>query len=252
MVDFINEVEEELRKDDYNKFLRKYGPFLLGLIIAIVLIAAYFEFSKARNDRAARSISAAYVEAGELAANGDIDEAVRRFTAIAEKSPSGYAGLSYMRAAALQLDKGEALDAVRLFDQAASTFEKPRHADLAALKASYVLVGQGRYDDARTRLIPMSQKDAPYEYLSRELLALTLKETGDISGAKAEYSYLENIPGVPPTVQARAKQAMTIIRVAENLAAPTETDTPIDIETSEGTSSTVQSDEDPAEETGDE
>ncbi|MEP6341738.1 MAG: tetratricopeptide repeat protein [Maricaulaceae bacterium] len=248
MVDFINEVEEELRKDDYNKFLRKYGPFLLGLIIAIVLIAAYFEFTKSRNDRNARSVSAAYVEASELAADGDVDEAVRRFTAIAEKSPNGYAGLSYMRAAALQLDKGEALDAVRLFDQAADVFEKPRHADLARLKASYVLVGQGRYDDARTRLIPMSQKDAPYEYLSRELLALTLKETGDVSGAKAEYSYLENIPGVPPTVQARAKQAMTIIRVAENLAAPTE----IDTTKTDELSTAIPSDEEPVEETGDE
>ena len=250
MVDFINEVEEELRKDDYNKFLRKYGPFLLGLIIAVVLIAAYFEFSKARNERAARSVSAAYVEASEIAADGEVDDAIRRFLAIAEKSPSGYAGLSYMRAASLQLDKGEALESVRLFDQAADAFEKPRHADLARLKASYVLVGQGRYDDARTRLVPMSQKDAPYEYLSRELLALSLKETGDINGAKAEYSYLENIPGVPPTVQARAKQAMTLIRVSESLAAPNEKD--ISEATNDTPQATLPSDEEAVEETGDE
>ena len=249
MVDFINEVEEELRKDDYNKFLRKYGPLLLGLIIAVVMVAAYFEYTKSRDDRAARSVSAAYVEAGEIAADGDVNEAVRRFTAIAEQSPSGYAGLSYMRAAALQLDKGEALEAVRLFDQAANAFEKPRHADLARLKAAYALVGQGRYDDARTRLVSLSQKGAPYEHLSRELLALSLKETGDIKGAKAEYSYLENIPGVSPTVQARAKQAMTIIRVAENLAAPIEE---TKSETDEAITATPSSEEEVVEETGDE
>ena len=249
MVDFINEVEEELRKDDYNKFLRKYGPLLLGLILAVIMVAAYFEYSKLRDDRAARSISAAFVEASEIAADGDADEAVRRFIAIAEKSPSGYAGLSYMRAAALQLNNGEALEAVRLFDQAADSFEIPRHADLARLKASYALVGQGRYDDARTRLVTLSRKGAPYEHLSRELLALSLKETGDISGAKAEYSYLENIPGVSPTVQARAKQAMTIIRVAENFATPTEE---ITSETDEAISITQPSDQETVEETGDE
>lgn len=222
MVDFINEVEEELRKDDYNKFLKQYGPYLLGLIIAVILIAAYFEFTKAKDDRTARSVSAAYVEASEMAADGNVDEAVRRFVGIADKSPAGYAGLSYMRAAALKLDQNEPQEAIRLFEQAAGSFEKPRHADLAQLKAAYVMTGQGRYDDARLRLVPLAEKDAPYEYLARELLALTLKETGDIDGAKQEYSYLENIPGVPPAIQQRAKQATTLIRVAENAAKPVE------------------------------
>jgi len=208
----------------------------LGLIIAVVLVAAYFEFSKSRDSRTARSVSAAYVEAGEKASKGDIDEAVRHFVAIADKSPSGYSGLSYMQAASLKLDQNQPLE---------RAFEKPRHADLAQLKAAYVLTGQGRYDDAALRLAPLAEKDAPYEYLSRELLALALKETGDIDGAKKEYSYLENIPGVPASIQERAKQAMTLIRVAEDTAAPVETktelattpDTDISPETGEETES---------------
>ena len=222
MVDFINEVEEELRKDDYNKFLKQYGPYLLGLIIAVVLVAAYFEFAKLRDSNTARSVSAAYVEAVETAADGETDEAVRRFIAIAEKSPKGYAGLSYMQAASLKLDQNQPLDAISLFEKAGNAFDKPRHSDLAQLKAAYVLTGQGRYDDAALRLASLAEKDAPYEYLARELLALALKETGDIDRAKKEYSYLENIPGVPATIQLRAKQAMTLIRVAEDAAAPAE------------------------------
>ena len=184
----------------------------------------------------ARSVSASYVAAAEMAADGNVDGAVRQFVEIAKQSPSGYAGLSYMRAAALQLDQNKPIEAINLFEQAATVFEKPRHADLAKLKASYVLTGQGRYDDARLRLVPLAQKDAPYEYLARELLALTLKETGDVDGAKQEYSYLENIPGVPPTVQERAKQAMTLIRVAEASAAPENTESASDDDALEVTS----------------
>ena len=220
MVDFINEVEEELRKDDYNKFLKKFGPFILGLIIAVILIAAYFEFSKARADKTSRAVSASYVEAGEMAAEGNVDEAIHQFIGVAEQSPSGYAGLSYMRAAALEIDQNKPAEAIRLFELAADSFKLPRHSDLARLKACYVMAGQGRYDDAKLRLVPLAEKDAPYEYLARELLALTYKETGDIERAKQEYSYLENIPGVPPTVQARAKQVMTLIRVQEQAALP--------------------------------
>jgi len=150
-----------------------------------------------------------------------------------------------MQAASLKLDQNQPLEAISLFEKASRAFEKPRHADLAQLKAAYVLTGQGRYDDAALRLAPLAEKDAPYEYLSRELLALALKETGDIDGAKKEYSYLENIPGVPASIQERAKQAMTLIRVAEDTAAPVETktelattpDTDISPETGEETES---------------
>jgi len=34
VVDFINEVEEELRKDEYNRLLRRYGPYILAVIVA--------------------------------------------------------------------------------------------------------------------------------------------------------------------------------------------------------------------------
>ena len=36
MVDFINEVEEELRKDDYNRLLKKYGP-LIGAVLSLIV-----------------------------------------------------------------------------------------------------------------------------------------------------------------------------------------------------------------------
>ena len=217
MVDFINEVEEELRKDDYNKFLRQYGPFILGLIIAVILFASYLEFTKGRKDRQSRAISAAYVAAGEAAARGDIDQSIKEFSLIADKSPAGYAGLSLMRAGALEVDRGNFDAAISLFEQAAGRFETRRHKDIASLKASYLFVAQDRYSDAILRTKLLSEADAPYEFLSRELLALALLKSGDVEAAKSEYSYLENIPGVPPTIAQRAKQAMDLMRVNDAL-----------------------------------
>ena len=169
MVDFISEVQEELRKDDYNRFLKKYGPFLLGLIVAAIMATGYLEWKKSTDDKRARATSAAYIAAGTKAEEGNVDLAIREFLAISDQAPTGYSGLSLMRAAELELERGDTQRAIGLLDQAASIFENPRHAQLAQIKAAYILAGDGRYDDVRVRVASLAEKDQPYEYLAREL-----------------------------------------------------------------------------------
>ena len=75
MVDFINEVEEELRKDEYNRLLRRYGPYILAVIVAIVAGTGFLEYQKHAKDKAARATSASYVAASDAAAAGNVDPA---------------------------------------------------------------------------------------------------------------------------------------------------------------------------------
>ena len=224
MVDFISEVQEELRKDDYNKFLKKYGPFIVVLIAAAVMATGYMEWRKSTDDRTARATSAAYISASTKAEEGDVDLAIREFIAIADQAPSGYSGLSLMRAAELELNRGDTAKAIGLLDQAASTFENARHAQLAQIKAAYVLAGEGRYDDVRVRVAALAEKDQPYEYLARELLGFAAMEKGDDAAAREQFSYLKNIPGVPETIQQRAIQYLSLMSVGA------EADTPVPTE----------------------
>lgn len=222
MVDFINEVEEELRKDDYNKLLKKYGPAIAAVIALIIAGTAFLEWRKSSDDRMARAASSSYVSASDLAADGQSDRAVSSFVALSEKAPSGYAGLSLMRAAAVELERGDSAEAVDLYDQAAEKFKRARHRDLAKLKAAYILSDQGAYADVQARLDSLATKDAPYEFLARELAGFIAYQTGDMNTARQEFTYLENIPGVPPSIAERAGQFLTLVPVAEtdDAAAP--------------------------------
>jgi len=215
VVDFVSEVQEELRKDNYNKWLRQYGPYLLGLIVAIILVAAYMEWNRARQDSAARATSAAYLDAAETAEAGNIDAAIRRFIAIAEQAPRSYAGLSLMRAAGLEMDRGNEAAAILLLDQSAQKFEHARHKQLAQIKAAYILANQGRYDEIKSRLAPLAEKHQPYEFLARELLGFAAMQTGEMTLARQQLSYLETIPGVPQTIQGRAKQYLSLMNTGD-------------------------------------
>lgn len=212
MVDFINEVEEELRKDKYNELLRKFGPYILAVTVAIVAIAGFLEWKKSDADQKARASSAAYVSASDLESDGNLEGALRQFMAISEKAPAGYSGLSLMRAASIRLEFGESAEAVKIFDKAAETFEHKRHSDLARMKAAYILADLGQYDEVITRMEPLAKKDTPYEFLARELLGFSAEQKGDLPRARQEFSYLSTIPGVPDPIKDRADQALSLMQ----------------------------------------
>ena len=83
-----------------------------------------------------------------------------------------------MRAAALQLESGDKTEAVRMLDKASIKFSLPRHAQLAELKAAYILASDGKHSDVINRLGPLAQKDTPYEFLARELLGISALASG--------------------------------------------------------------------------
>ena len=232
MVDFVSEVQEELRKDDYNRWLKKYGAYLVGLIAAVIITAGYLEWKKANADKAARATSAAYIAAAQKADAGEVDQALREFQAIADVAPKGYAGLSLMRAAELELGQGNVTAAIAHLDQAAATFENARHSQLAQIKAAYILAGESRYDDVSLRVAPLAEKDEPYEYLARELLGFAAKQNGDVSRAREQFSYLERIPGVPSSIQQRAELYLSLMSTsaigAEDTPKDVILDAPID------------------------
>jgi len=210
VVDFINEVEEELRKDDYNKLLKRYGPALAVVIFLIIAGTAIFEWNKSRTDKVARAASASYLSAADLARTG-----IAEFLALSEEAPEGYSGLSLMRIAAIELERGNYTQAVSFYDQAASTFSLPRHRDLAKLKATYILADNGAYSEVQSRIDTLAAKEAPYEFLARELAGFVAFQSGDMGAARQEFNYLKNIPGVPQAIAERATQFLTLVPPAQ-------------------------------------
>lgn len=220
MVDFINEVEEELRKDDYNRLLKKFGPAIGVVLFLIVAGAAFLEWREYSEGKTAQRVAAIYTAADTALEEGNLDDAVTQFVALGETGPEGYAGLSFMRAAAIRQGQDDIISAVRLFDQAAAKFDAPRHKQLAQLKAAYLLADHGAYSDVIARLDGLTEQDAPYEYLARELLGYAQQQSGNASAAREQFAFLTTIPGVPASVKERASQSMALMTANSAINAP--------------------------------
>jgi len=220
VVDFINEVEEELRKDDYNRLLKKFGPAIGVVLTLIVAGAGYMEYRKYADKNKSRAVAAVYTAADTQLDTGQPDAAELAFADLGKNDHTGYAGLALMRAAAISLDEGDVDGAVKYFDEAAEKFALPRHKQLAQLKAAYLLVDQGAYTDVLARLPALAEKNAPYEFLAYELWGFAYAETGDIDKARDKFGFLTSVPGVPTPIKARAEQSMALLSTKSSLAAP--------------------------------
>ncbi len=210
MVDFISEVQEELRKDDYNRWLKKYGPFLGAVIVLIVAGTGYFQWKEYRAAEVSESTSYEFIEIVDKIGTDDT-KAVTEFAALSDTGPDGYGWVSLKRAAELELAKGNKDAAIAMFDKAAATDNKKRHVQLAQLKASYVVASQGNYEDVKARLTPLINKGEPYEFLARELMAYAANKTGDLETARTHLSYIETNPGAPETIVRRAQQNLLLL-----------------------------------------
>ncbi len=210
MVDFINEVEEELRKDQYNTLLRKWGPLIALLAVAVVAAAGLYEYTKTAGDRAARNASIEYIAADEALDAGNVDDALSRFEAIAQKAGPGYAGLSLSRAAAIEMERGNSERAVALLDNAAASYQTPLHGELAQYKAAMILSDLGRHDEVLQRVNPLVETGKPYTDLARELRAFTYLALNDTDRARRDFLFLSSSLSAGDGLTTRAKQMLAL------------------------------------------
>lgn len=219
MVDFIEEVEEQLRSDRYRAFARKAWPWLaalLGAVIAAFLAVWGYDTWRDRNIAAA---SVAYDKALTELAQGDQTGAYNDFGPIARSGPAGYRTLALMEQGNIRLGARKADDAAALFDKAAQAAPNPILRDLARLRAALALLDTAPYAQLQVRLAALIGQKKPFELQAREALAMAKLAAGKTTEARADFNALAITLGVSASMQARAQEAVTLIDAGEAPAA---------------------------------
>jgi hypothetical protein len=212
VVDIFEEVDEELRNDEYQVLLRKYGPWVLGGAVAIVAgTAAYQGWSAWRTSQIETS-SNAFIVAQEHYDEGRLPLAAASFETLAGNATAGYATLSLLQRAAIALEDGDSEVAAQFFDQAAASSSDPLISDLAELKSVWARWETLSSSDVEIRLSPLTQTQSPYRYLARESIAAAALRAGEYDTAEGIYQLLSLDTGDKPArVRQRAMEALALL-----------------------------------------
>lgn len=215
MSDIIREVDEEIRRENWQKLWQRYGKFLLaaavGLVLGTAAVVGWREYDESQRLRQGENFAAA-VAAAESAESRSAS--ADTMAALAEDAADGYAMLARFREAMLRAEAGESEAAIAVYDALAGDDSlEPMFRDLAVLYSVRVQADTGDAATLIARLAPLTSEIGEWRYSARELTAILHLGAGDKAMAREAFQFLADDLLAPEGLRARAAE---MLRATEN------------------------------------
>jgi len=199
----LREVDDELRGDRMRALWKRFGPYVIGAAVAIVLIVAVNEgWAWWQKSNAARSSDQFYA-ALELAEGTDIAAAQEALNKVIAEGSGGYPTLARFRQAALLAKDGKSAEAVAAYDALATAETNPRIRELALALSAYLLVDSGDIAAVQQRVGGLVTPENPMRNAARETLGLAQYKAGDINAALDTFEAILNDATASQEVRSR-------------------------------------------------
>lgn len=198
---FINEVTEEVRRDQLFGYLRRYGWIAAVCVVALVGGAAWNEYSKAQTTAKAQATGDALLDA--LSQN----DPAFRMAAVAEVEAEGSAAaVTALLTASSQQEAGDVAASIATLQALAVNPDVPEiYNDLAAIKAA---IQEPDPQMRRAALEAMAQPGAPFALIALEQLALADLAAGNPDAAIPRLTAIIEDAGATRGLRDRARTLM--------------------------------------------
>ena len=208
----LREIDEELRQEKFAKLWKRYGNYVLGAAVALVLAVAGYKGWQAWDIKNRTAESDRFVAALAAVGQEKFEDASRDFAALAEDSSGGYAVLARLREAAALTELGEKAEAVKIYEMVAADSATPDMFKGLAIILSVLHTVDG--DDVATqrgRLEPLTADDNPWRFNAKELLGVIAQKQGEIDKARDIFKSLTQDTAAPAGVRSRAGELLAAL-----------------------------------------
>ncbi|GAA0782706.1 tetratricopeptide repeat protein [Roseibium denhamense] len=214
MSDIFREVDEDIRKEKYRRLWDKFGYYVIGLAVLIVIGTAGYRGWLYWQQTQAQQAGDTFLEAIELSEADNFQEAAQLYGSL-ENSIGGYPALAALRAASDLAQTGETTEALAEFDAIARDTGLPESLrDVAVLRAGYLAVDTEDYAAVADRVERLTGDRDPFRAAAREILALSAWKAGDAAEAQRWVSALQDDPETPADIRQRVALMAAVLRGA--------------------------------------
>jgi hypothetical protein len=193
MSDIFHEVDEDIRREQLRKLWDRFGPYVLGLAVLIVIGTAGYKGWEYWQARQAAANGERFLAALQLDADGKRDDALKAFEAISKDGSGEYPTLARFRAAAEEALNGNHSAAIADFD--ALSKDAGANADIRAmakLRAALLTVDDASFADIEARIGDLATVGNPWRQSAREILGLAAWRTGEYAAARKYFDQITN------------------------------------------------------------
>jgi hypothetical protein len=210
--EFIREVDEAVRQEQWLKLWKQYGSYVTAAVLALVIGSAAAVGWRAWQEKERLEDARRYAAAQQLLRDAKPAEAAEAFGALAEDARGGYRVLARLRAAEARAQAGDPAAATAALEQLAATDE----ADPVYRALGELLVAQRGFADGQpgallAELEPLVGIDGPWRYSALELRALAQMQSGDTVAARQTLDDLLADPLTPPALGRRAAELLAFL-----------------------------------------
>ena len=181
------EIDEELRKKQLKSIWDRFGIYLIGLVIVVILSVGGYETVGYINKINSEKISDQFEYALELVRDNEEVMAKNIFIEISEAS-TGYSGLSLFNLSNLSYNSGnydEALMYLKKASQNEEISEKIR--DFAILRSGFIMLEKNRIEEIEETLGVLLNDGATFSFHTKEIIALAYYRDGRVGEVLLQY-----------------------------------------------------------------
>jgi hypothetical protein len=210
--DIFREVDEDLRQERYAKLWSRFGKYVVGAVVLVVVVAAIVIAWQNVTEGRRQAEGESFAEALELAREGATEQAATAFNRLAENSGSGYRALARLQAAAALVKAGNTDEAIAVYDRLATDRAVDRILrDLGALLAALHRFDAADSAEMLQRLGPLVLDSNAWRYSAREMQALVMHRSGDVAQARTLLEALVDDADAPSGIRSRAAELLGVI-----------------------------------------
>jgi len=211
LADIFREVDEDLQQENMARLWKRYGLFVIGGAVAIVIGTASWVFYKQSEKEAHAQRAESFFVALQDARDQTPADGLAVLDNLAQNAPDGFAYLAALQAGDAAHAMGNVSRAIESYERLERNPEAPAlFRDMAALRAIQITMNQDGVDltALRDRLDGLAADGRPYRYSARENMVMILLENGDEPGAKRLLEKLIDDPITPQGIRGRSTQLL--------------------------------------------
>ncbi len=211
----FREIEEEMRRERLKKLWERYGVYVLGAAVAIVVAVAGYRGWVYWYAKQAAEAGERFYQAALLAEQGKTEEALKAFSDIAANGPAAYAVLAELRLAAAKAAKGDKAGAVALYDAiSVKAGADEIFQDYARIQAAMLRLDTADREEIRRRIGALAEPGKAWRHSARELLGMAAYKAGAYDVAERRFTEALGDPAAPPNLKRRMEMMLALVAEA--------------------------------------
>jgi hypothetical protein len=203
VTDIFQEVEEDVRRERFEKIWKQYGDYIIAGVATIVIAVAGFKLYERYEEQQRLKASALFNTAQQAMESGNGAAAASTFGQIAKTAPSGYAQIARLAQADALFTAGNRADATAIYREVIAK-DKAYLGDVARIRLAWAMVDTAPRSETETTLGPLTAPTSAWRFMAREVLAYADYHAGATAQAMREYKSLADDAGAPAPVRGRA------------------------------------------------